>query len=319
VSKKPDLVFVEFSVNDGGADPLKIWRATEGFLRQAWGADASIDFCFIYTFAQGLEKDLQAGFCPPAASADEILAAYYDIPSVNVALPVAEMAARKKLQIQPSDGPGEAGGATPPGVLLFSKDGVHPLPEGHHLYFEAIRDGLKAMAPMPKPFHWLKYPYLTNNWVRARLLPVTTNMLTGDWRQEGPPLSSRFGNRLDSIWSTAQPGAALSFKFKGSLFGFYDIMGPDAGRVVCVIDGRTNAPVSRFDTFSSYARLASFFPEPALGEGTHELRLYLDAKPPDKQAVMDKERQKPGFDPKPYQAAVLRVGGIMILGDPIHE
>jgi hypothetical protein len=34
---------------------------------------------------------------------------------------------------------------------------------------------------------------------------------------------------------------------------------------------------------------------------------------------MDKERQKPGFDPKPYQAAVLRVGGIMILGDPIHE
>ncbi len=319
LSKKPDLVFVEFSVNDGGAEPARIWPAVEGFLRQGWKADESTDFCFVYTFADGLEKDLQAGVCPRAASADEILAQYYDIPSINVALPIASLAAEKKLIIKPATGAGGAELPIPDGVTLFSKDGVHPLPAGHQLYFEAIRDSFETMTAMRKPAHWLKHPFTTNNWSRARLVPVSTNMLAGDWKMEGEPLASRFKERLPSLWTASKPGALLSFKYNGSIFGIYDLMGPDAGQAVCVIDGRTNAPISRFDSFSSYTRLASFFPDPHLPEGTHEVRVYLDSKHPDKKAVMEKESRKPGFDPNLYEAAVLKVGGVMIMGDEIHE
>ena len=34
LSKGPDLLFVEFAVNDGGADPQRIIRAMEGIVRQ---------------------------------------------------------------------------------------------------------------------------------------------------------------------------------------------------------------------------------------------------------------------------------------------
>lgn len=33
---QPDLMFVEFSVNDGGATPENIWKAMEGIVRQTW-------------------------------------------------------------------------------------------------------------------------------------------------------------------------------------------------------------------------------------------------------------------------------------------
>jgi hypothetical protein len=34
IAKKPDLVFVEFAVNDGSAPPANIWRTMEGIVRQ---------------------------------------------------------------------------------------------------------------------------------------------------------------------------------------------------------------------------------------------------------------------------------------------
>ncbi|MCX7009720.1 MAG: SGNH/GDSL hydrolase family protein, partial [Kiritimatiellaeota bacterium] len=46
---KPNLVFVEFAVNDGGADPVRIQQTMEGIVRQTWKADPTTDICFVYT------------------------------------------------------------------------------------------------------------------------------------------------------------------------------------------------------------------------------------------------------------------------------
>ena len=66
---KPDLVFVEFAVNDGGAAPEQIWRAMEGIVRQTWKQDPATDICYVYTFREGYEKDVDAGNCWRAVSA----------------------------------------------------------------------------------------------------------------------------------------------------------------------------------------------------------------------------------------------------------
>ncbi|MHB8902292.1 MAG: SGNH/GDSL hydrolase family protein, partial [Thermoguttaceae bacterium] len=63
---KPDLVFVEFAVNDGGASPERIWQTMEGIVRQIWTADPRTDICYVYTFRTGYEADLDKGKCPQA-------------------------------------------------------------------------------------------------------------------------------------------------------------------------------------------------------------------------------------------------------------
>ncbi len=35
---KPDLMFVEFAVNDGATEPEQIYRSMEGIVRQTWRA-----------------------------------------------------------------------------------------------------------------------------------------------------------------------------------------------------------------------------------------------------------------------------------------
>ena len=87
----PDLLFVEFAVNDGAAPPKRIWQAMEGIVRQTWAADPATDICFVYTYRVGYEKNLAQGRCPRAASAMEMLANHYGIPSINVALRVVEL------------------------------------------------------------------------------------------------------------------------------------------------------------------------------------------------------------------------------------
>ena len=42
----PDLLFVEFATNDGGAQPQAIWRSMEGIVRQTWKKDPSTDIVF---------------------------------------------------------------------------------------------------------------------------------------------------------------------------------------------------------------------------------------------------------------------------------
>jgi len=77
---KPDLIFVEFAVNDGGADPFDVLQGMEGIVRQAWRTNPQTDICYVYTYANGFERDLDRGLCPRAASADEKLADWYNIP-----------------------------------------------------------------------------------------------------------------------------------------------------------------------------------------------------------------------------------------------
>ena len=150
LSRRPDLVFVEFAVNDGGAPDATVDRSMEGIVRQVRRADPAADLCFVYTFVTDWLPDLGAGRLHPSVQRDEIVAAHYGIPSVNVALP----AARKLL----------AGTMT---REEFSKDGVHPTDAGHRIYADTLIAFLQAQAarkeaaarprPLPRrcgPIRW---------------------------------------------------------------------------------------------------------------------------------------------------------------------
>ena len=86
----PDLLFVEFAVNDGGADPVQIHKSMEGIVRQARASNPEMDIIFVYTLSEPSLADLQAGKISRSASAMEEVADHYGIPSIHLAIEVAK-------------------------------------------------------------------------------------------------------------------------------------------------------------------------------------------------------------------------------------
>ncbi|NLS97693.1 MAG: SGNH/GDSL hydrolase family protein [Planctomycetaceae bacterium] len=319
LSHEPDLVFVEFAVNDGGASPERIWQAMEGIVQQIWTADPHTDICYVYTFRTGYENDLNQGLCPRAASAMEMLAQHYGIPSVNVAMPVCAMQREGKL-IFKSDEP------TPEGVLRFSSDGVHPLTEGHQLYTDLIAQAVTEMRKTSKPTDHrpkLATIFVEDNWQAAKMVPITEKMLSGDWKRlpDGDPLARSFGGRMGPLWYSGTPGSRITFKFRGSLAKLYDLLGPDGGQVVVTVDGKNcDKPVPRFDSYCTYHRIATLSIVDGLDPSeTHTVVVEIHPDQPDRSPVAfrlkdpDTELKAPKF-----QGTKVRVSQILLLGDLVE-
>ncbi len=319
---KPDLLFVEFAVNDGGAQPENIWRAMEGIVRQTWTALPNCDICFVYTFRVNYEKDLREGLCPRAASADEMLAAHYGIPSINFALPVVQMETAGRLVFQ-----GEKDAKLAEGVILFSTDGVHPLDAGHVIYADAVSKAFSAWRRQDaKPIDHnakLKMPFIADHWQDARMVAVKESMLEGGWAKldPGAGLGKSFGNRVDGLWLADKPGQKLRFKFKGSAVKLYDLLGPDGGQAIVTVDGKPlPRPIARFDSYCTYHRLATLNIAQGLDpDQVHEVIVEVHPDQPSRQPVAFrlKDPENELKAPK-YQGTKLWVGGILMRGELVE-
>ena len=100
VSRKPDLVFIEFAVNDGGdarQRPKEVLCAMEGIVRKLWQSKPDTDICIVYTL-QGPDVDtLNSGWFQNAANVHEKIADHYGLPSIHMGYEVAAMAKAGKL------------------------------------------------------------------------------------------------------------------------------------------------------------------------------------------------------------------------------
>lgn len=240
LQNKPDLLFVEFAVNDGGNNPQKIWRQFEGIIRKTWKANPKIDIVFCYTIVSGMISDCRNGKYPNTANAMEQIADFYDIPSINFGPRVVKMLDDGKLIFK--------GESAPNGVVLFSKDGTHPIASGSALYVQDIARAFKVME-ISKPFDhsvMLKKTFITGNLENASLVPITSELLKGDWRKLR--LNERYGHYnkwLDQVWVTSTPGSRVEFKFKGRHASIADIPSTNGGRIWITVDGVKTGPVQR--------------------------------------------------------------------------
>lgn len=319
LSKNPDLLFVEFSVNDASAAPEQIWRGMEGIVRQTWAHNPETDICFVYTFAVGQEKFLEKGECPRAASTMEQLAEHYNIPTINFAKRIVELQQAGKL-IYKSDAPTEAG------VIRFSQDGVHPLDEGHQIYTDVIAEVWPAIEAVSFPtVHAgkLAKPFIADHWQAAKMVPVTKSMLTGEWAElpADDPLHKSFSNRLGAIWHSGTPGSKIQFKVRGSQVKLYDLVGPNGGQAIVTVDGQAKAkPVQRFDSYCTYHRLATLPVSQNLNPNeVHTVSIEVHPEQPDRQPVAFrlKDPETELKSPK-YQGTNLWIGQILIIGDLVE-
>jgi lysophospholipase L1-like esterase len=317
---QPDLIFVEYAVNDSGYSNELILRGMEGIIRQAWRANPLTDLCFIYTYQTNQQADFDKGFFHRAAGVHDTLAEYYGIPAISVATPIAQMIREGKMLGRPTkDAEGNAQ-PVPAGMLLFANDGVHPLDVAMASYAQTIQEALPQLAAVGKPGpHTLKTPLMADNWENAKLVPIEQSMLSAGWKklsadEEG--LGKTFGNRMPAIWEATKPGEKLTFKFRGTAARIYDLLGPDAAQVWITLDGKkSDKPVARFDSYSSYHRPGTLSIGSNLPDGEHTVEIEIDAQQPDRSSVTDKESKKPDFNPNKYNGTAWRIGGLLLIGD----
>jgi len=131
LAHKPDLVFVEFAVNDGRSDASV---SMERIVRKTWMANPKTDIVFIYTLSQHHLPDYKNGFLPIAASSHERVAEHYSIPTVGMAKKVADLVNSGKIEWKD-----------------FSRDGCHPHTEGYKFFVEEITTGLESFFKTGEP------------------------------------------------------------------------------------------------------------------------------------------------------------------------
>ena len=284
---KPDLVFVEFAVNDGGTSDEKITRSMEGIVRQIWQKNPLTDICFIYTIHEAYLETEENGQLPAAAKIMEKIADKYNIPSVNFGREVSKMVIDKQLIIK-----GE--GKELNGVKVFSPDGVHPYTEtGHAIYLNVLKRSFETLISgdksKPKK-HLLSSPLVPDNFSKAQMIDFTKGKLSANWKIvqiKDEPSFSGFGKYLDKFGKASQSGETLAIRFKGTTIGAYDFMGPDAGKLIVTVDGISKDTISRFDPYCTYRRM-NYFLIDHLENKIHEVVFRVVTEPFDKAVILAK-------------------------------
>jgi lysophospholipase L1-like esterase len=309
----PDLVFVEFSVNDSNKDLVRAGRCVEGIVRQLRRARPECDICFVYTLcnAPSVIEPFRRSELPPAAAVHDRVAEHYGLPAVVLGAEVLRLEAAGKLTLVARGD--ERAGLERQDITVFCEDGAHPLPAGHDLYVQTLAAAwpqLLAESATPTTF---AAPLDAANWEDARLVPLSC--LDRDAGVE--PLADDAWPRLawgrehmPELWRVDQEGAGLEFAFIGTAFGIYDVLGPDSGQVRVTIDDWPATSVPRFDAACSYHRPNYAILADGLPRARHRVRIELGPPLADKGGVVPEARTEPErfAGSRWYPAALLIVG-----------
>jgi hypothetical protein len=317
---KPDLMFVEFAVNDGGAAPEQIFRCMEGIVRQTWRTLPGCDICFVYTLTEALATSMLEGRFQRSASAMEKIADHYGIPTIHMAMEAARLAKAGKLVWKGALPKSDAEKAALGDKVVFAPDSVHPFPEtGHEMYLAAVKrsfPGIKeASGPPAAPK--LAEPFIATNYENARLVPITEAALSAGFEKvdvAADSLGKRFASRLPALHKGGKPGDTIRFSFKGTRAALYHIIGPDCGQAVITLDDKEPRIVPAFDSYCTYHRLSTLLIGSDLPEALHTVELKIHSEPPDKAKILSQRNEKMN-DPERFEGTALYPGAILLVGE----
>ncbi len=266
LERQPDLVVIEFAVNDGGSAEASVYASMEGIVRQIRAANARTDILFVYTLVKGHMDAFGKGELPDRMQWHEKIAAHYDIASVNM----AQYAAGRVL----------AGDLT---FDDFAKDGVHPTDRGYALYLDALKPYVaqcKAAAETPAGpvAHPLPAPFCPRPMEQAKMVSYEKAEWEAGWKPGQP---SPLGKFL-SVLACDTPGPALTLRFKGDCVGYFDALGPDTGDLEFSLDAGAWQAKPNFDQWAKggYRPHCRVLAENLDPNAEHVLRLRVAEKQP---------------------------------------
>ncbi len=267
----PDLLFVEFAVNDDQDAmhaPRECLRGMEGILRHARMHSPHMDVVVTHFVNPTMLETLQRGQTPTSSREHEAVAKHYGVSTVDLAHEVATRI---------------SGG----GLTWKAYGGTHPGETGNRIAAEMVADLLATAWRTPladgnEPAkHRLPKPIDPHSYFRGRLVDVSAADCDHHWKRDRPDWPTIQGAMRDRfkeevlLW-TDQVGAELELAFEGHTVGAYLLAGPDAGTVEVSIDG---GPTREFDLYHRFSK-GLHYPRTLLFDGDldggkHTLKLRV--------------------------------------------
>lgn len=256
IAYKPDLVFVEFALNDAN-DALEpedgVKRALEGMLRQLLIVPQPPQIVFVY--ATNAKRAARVEWL-------EALAGHYQIPAVNLQSSVWQQLEANKFK---------AASFWP---AALSKDGSIPSDEGHKFYASQITTFLEEQAkqppsPLPKV---LPSPLVSDEMNYGELKALAEFKHDPAWRHE----ASTDRNLPALLLSTDKANSTVELYFEGSVVGLSYRVGPDGGTFECLIDGKpAPPPLSKIDCYDTTPHIQTRLIPGGLGMNEHKLTIRV--------------------------------------------
>jgi lysophospholipase L1-like esterase len=238
IAQRPDLVFVEFNINDGS--PTNDFRKTtmEGIVRQLWSSPTKPEVVFVYTTSRDL--NCKRGSHPAVAK-------HYNIPDIDLQPPLVAALSRPDLpkptekQLADKKFNWKAVGQ------VFMGDSVHPNDLGHTIYCDTVVAYLKTqMDVKPLPAPKLPKPLVSAEFASAKLVAPGAAKLDGDWEVLPANEKNGFISRYKGgVINARKAGDSLTFEFEGTALGIYQNVQKDGGKYEWTIDDGQDEPADK--------------------------------------------------------------------------
>ena len=244
VEYKPDLVLLEFAVSDNGETEDAVKKSVEGVVRQLLAVSQPPEIVMVYATNANNAT---------AMNWHEEIAEYYHLPKINM----QELLAASNTSF-----------------ATISKDGVQPNDEGHKLYANYIIEYLSAQEKLPAaaPVKVLPMPFLSDEMTYGELKAFAELPHGAGWKLE--PTADK--TLPASLLSGDKANTEISTTFDGTVVGLTFKMGPDAGLLECLIDGKP-APeqLRQIDCYDKDAHLGTRILAGGLAMGEHKLTIRV--------------------------------------------
>lgn len=255
LSKKPDLVFIEFSVNDGMGNYDEIMADSETIVRKIYAANPYAEIVYVHTTTKSISDRIAAGEEYIARSAHSAVMHRYGIAQIDV----GEILRNKVM---------ESGGDW----KQFTVDTVHPNDAGYRIYTDAIARLLEGLLGGEGSLEPVKLPAkisCLSDRTAARL--VDGFDVKSDWTRVEKSMCGRYDHYIEAL----EPGKELEFRFRGSRVGIYCMFAKDSGDLICSLDGEEKS-ISTWDTYcKQFNRAGSIILGGELEYGDHVLKLRV--------------------------------------------
>lgn len=246
VAFKPDLVFIDFAIEDEGEDEGAVKKAMEGLLRQLLIIPQPPEILILYTTTA--KHDVPNEW-------HESIASYYQVQSIDLQSQVRAMIDTGK--IKPSE---------------FWKDGVNPTDAGHKIYAEQIINFLAEQEKLePTPIaRNLPTPFVSDEMNYGEFKALAEVKHDAGWRKE-----ANTDRKLPTVLlANVKAGAQIEYYFEGTVIGISFRMGPDCGIIEVLIDGKpAPPPLARIDSYHSQPHIGTSIIAGGLSPGEHKLTI----------------------------------------------
>ena len=265
LTHRPDLVFVEFAVNDNGQSYRHVQEHYETVLRKIYTANPAADVICLFTVTRAIWEYMREGKEYVSRAAQSAIAHAYGVSAIlDVGMALAD-----RILLEGGD------------WLKYTKDTVHPNDEGYKIYSSLINGLMERELPGKEPPAALtvkELPALISEKapLTAHLVPAQEVLPAEGWTLVERSLCRRYPTYIESR-GEEKP---FLFRFTGSEIGLYMMFAHDTGYFDYRIDGGEWIKGTAYDKYckefdrACYHILAKHLP---VREHTLEIRACAEA------------------------------------------